>query len=74
MSEFVKIAYGAVAAPKGGTYVVFVAADVKPAPRVAALLGCGRASWLEPKPPPKRLRAFSRQAVERDGSVRAGRA
>jgi leucyl aminopeptidase len=39
MSEFVKIAFGALAAPKGGTYVIFVGADLKPAPKVAGLLG-----------------------------------
>ena len=39
MSEFVKIAFGPLAAPKGGTYVVFVGADLEPAARVAALIG-----------------------------------
>ncbi len=43
MSEFVKIAFGPLAAPKGGTYVVFVGADIKPAERVAALLGAAGA-------------------------------
>ena len=39
MSEFVKVAFGPLAAPKDGTYVVFVGADLKTGPRVAALLG-----------------------------------
>ncbi|MGD0183653.1 MAG: leucyl aminopeptidase [Roseiarcus sp.] len=39
MNEFVKIAYGPISAPKGGTFVVFVGADLKASPRVAALLG-----------------------------------
>ncbi len=43
MSEFVKIAFGALAAPKGGTYVVFVGADLKPSPKVAALIGAAGA-------------------------------
>ena len=43
MSEFVKIAFGALAAPKGGTYVIFVGADLKPSPRVAALIGAAGA-------------------------------
>ena len=34
MSEFIKISFGAPAAPKGGTYVVFVGADLKPSPRL----------------------------------------
>ena len=47
MSEFVKIAFGALAAPKGGTYVVFVGADIKPSPKVTALIGAA-ATRLEP--------------------------
>ncbi len=39
MNEFVKIAFGPISAPKGGTFVVFVGADLKASPRVAALLG-----------------------------------
>ena len=39
MSEYVKIAFGPLAAPKGGAYVVFVGADLKPGPRAAALIG-----------------------------------
>ncbi len=39
MDEFVKIAFGPISAPKGGTLVVFVGADLKAPPRVAALLG-----------------------------------
>ena len=39
MSEFVKIAFGPISAPKGETYVVFVGADLKAPPRVDALLG-----------------------------------
>jgi len=39
MSEFVKIAFGPLAAPKGGTHVLFVGADLRPAARVAALIG-----------------------------------
>ena len=31
------------AAPKGGTYVVFVGADLKPSPKVAALIGAAGA-------------------------------
>src|SRR5664280_688936 len=43
MSEFVKIAFGALAAPKGGTYVIFVGADLKPSPKVAGLIGAAGA-------------------------------
>jgi leucyl aminopeptidase len=43
MSEYVKIAFGALATPKGGTYVVFVGADLKPSPKVAALIGAAGA-------------------------------
>ena len=32
MSEFVKIAFGRSPRPKGGTYVVFVGADLKAGP------------------------------------------
>ena len=39
MSEFVRIAFGPVSAPKGGAYVVFVGADLKASREVAALLG-----------------------------------
>ena len=39
MSEFVNIAFGPISPPKGGTYVVFVGADLKPSARVEALLG-----------------------------------
>ena len=39
MSEFVKIAFAPIAAPKGGALVVFVGADLKPAPARRALLG-----------------------------------
>jgi leucyl aminopeptidase len=39
MSAAVKIAYGPLAAPKGGAYVVFVGADLKPAAAVAAQAG-----------------------------------
>ncbi|THD43797.1 MAG: leucyl aminopeptidase [Bradyrhizobium sp.] len=63
MTEFVKIAYGAVAAPKGGTYVVFVAADVKPAPRVAALLGAAQAR-LEPAAKTVRFRGKPSSAMD----------
>ncbi len=45
MTEFVKIAFGPLAAPKGGTYVVFVAANLKPAARAAALLGAAGARF-----------------------------
>ena len=46
MSEFVKIAFGALAAPKGGTYVVFVGADLKPSSKVA---GADRRSGRAPR-------------------------
>ena len=39
MSEGVKIVFGALTPPKGGAYVVFVGADLKVAPAVAALIG-----------------------------------
>ena len=39
MSEFVKTAFAPLTAPKGGAYVVFVGAELKCAPAVAALLG-----------------------------------
>jgi len=39
MNEFVKIAFGPISAPRGGTFVVFVGADLEAPPRVAALLG-----------------------------------
>jgi len=38
MSEFVKVAFGPLSAPKGGVYVVFVGADLKAAARVAGFL------------------------------------
>ena len=67
MSEFVKIAFGPLAAPKGGTYVVFVGADLKPAPRAAALLRRrGRAHRSHGQNGP-----LSRQVAERDGLVEA---
>ena len=43
MSEFVKVAFGPMAAPTGGTFVVFVGADLKTGPRVAELLGAASA-------------------------------
>ncbi len=39
MTEFVKFAFGAISEPKGGTYVIFVGADIKVGPRAGALLG-----------------------------------
>ncbi len=39
MSEAIKIAFAPIAAPKAGTLVVFVGADLKPGARTAALLG-----------------------------------
>ena len=39
MSEFVKTAFGPLAAPKGGTYIVFVGAGLKCGPAVSAFLG-----------------------------------
>jgi leucyl aminopeptidase len=39
MSEFVKTAFAPLTAPKGGTYVVFVGADLKCGPKAGALLG-----------------------------------
>jgi leucyl aminopeptidase len=39
MSEFVKTAFGPLAAPKGGTYVLFVGADLKGGPIVSGFLG-----------------------------------
>ncbi len=46
MNEFVTIAFAPISAPKGGTYVVFVGADLKAPPRVGALLG-GAAARIE---------------------------
>ena len=43
MSEFVKIAFGPLSPPKGGTYVVFVGGDFKASPRVAEFLGAAAA-------------------------------
>jgi leucyl aminopeptidase len=39
MSEFVKSAFAPLTGPKGGTYVVFVGADLKCGPAVSAFLG-----------------------------------
>ncbi|MGO9758441.1 MAG: leucyl aminopeptidase [Roseiarcus sp.] len=39
MSEFVKTAFAPLAAPEGGTFVVFVGADLKCGPSVSAFLG-----------------------------------
>ncbi len=39
MSQFVHVAFGPHSAPKGGTYVVFVGADLKTGPGVAERLG-----------------------------------
>lgn len=39
MNEVAKIAFGPIAAPRGGTFVVFVGADLKPGERTRALLG-----------------------------------
>ncbi len=39
MSEFINIAFTPISAPNGGTYVVFVGADLKPPARIGALLG-----------------------------------
>jgi len=39
MNEAVKMAFGPIAAPKGGTLVIFVGADLKPGERAGALLG-----------------------------------
>src|SRR5271169_1615000 len=39
MNEVAKIAFGPIAAPHGGTFVVFVGADLKPGERTRALLG-----------------------------------
>ena len=39
MSGVVKVAFGALSAPKGGALVVFVGAEMKPAPSVTAQFG-----------------------------------
>ena len=39
MNEVAKIAFGPIAAPRGGTFVVFVGADLRPGERTRALLG-----------------------------------
>src|SRR5271154_4011463 len=39
MNDIVKIAFGPIAAPSGGTFVVFVGADLRPGERTRALLG-----------------------------------
>jgi leucyl aminopeptidase len=39
MSEVVKVAFGSLSAPKGSTLVVFVGADMKPAPALTAQFG-----------------------------------
>src|SRR5271163_3922995 len=39
MNEVAKIAFGPIAAPSGGTFVVFVGADLRPGERTRALLG-----------------------------------
>jgi leucyl aminopeptidase len=41
MSEFIKIAFDSIAAPDGGTLVVFVDADLRPGARTAGILGEG---------------------------------
>jgi leucyl aminopeptidase len=63
MSEFVKIAFGSLAAPKGGTYVIFVGAELKPAPRAAALLGAASAR-IEAMAKAVRFRGKSQSAMD----------
>jgi leucyl aminopeptidase len=63
MSEFVKIAFGPLVAPKGGTYVVFVGANLKPAPRAAAALGAA-AVRLEAVAKTVRFRGKSSSAMD----------